>query len=109
MKSLENLKNIPEISVTLEKQITDILTEHKGNAFTISEIISKLTGEFRIEMFSNIMPITTVGSFDDFSNIFEFYALVFSILEKLEKNDPKVKSKTIIQNIIPVKFYWYEE
>jgi hypothetical protein len=109
MKSVEELKNIPGIAVSLEKQITDILSEQKINALTISEIISKLTGEFRPEIFRNIMPVTTINSFDDFSNVFGFYALVFHVLEGLEKNNPKVRSKIIIQNFVPIKFYWYEE
>ncbi|MGC8630712.1 MAG: hypothetical protein ACP5T1_07005 [Thermoplasmata archaeon] len=109
MKNLEDIKDIPEISVSLEKQIIDILSGHKGNAFTISGIISELTGEFRIEMFSGIQYMNTLTGFDKFSNLFEFYALVFHILEDLARNDPKIKAKIIVKNHIPITFYWYQD
>lgn len=80
---MENLKNILEISVSLKEQIIDILSGHMGNAFTINGIISELTDGFRVEMFSHICFVNTIESFYQYSNVFEFYALVFHILENM--------------------------
>ncbi len=109
MRNLEDIKDIPEITVSLEEQVKNILMKHIGNAFTISGIILEISGGFRVEMFSKISQINRLDSLDQFSNIFEYYALVFHILEELAKNDPKIKTKTIFDNYQPIKFYWYQD